>query len=998
MFVGLTTAHAARAILPHTPETMQQQKDALAQAQAHLQWLQQKNQISQENLTQLQKSVQTKAMVMLPRDINKHVIERVTLDLILAHANLDGANIAKTEAQQAIDATQANISELQNDLQQLTLAAGKTQAVKPRLLILQNQLNYHQSLLKIQQDQYDAIKQGYEIAQATFVAHEELKNNINKLSLINQQRRVQEKYQIKIESLQQQQQKWLRELAEINKRISVLDQQGEKANKSMRAQLEIDVLEAQEMSNLSHLQLVLARLTYQLSVLGNSTKERQTVTAYNTTSNQLRIILNEAENIKAMVNRKLALLANREVLDKKAQNLDLVTQNDFKSSNGMIKKLQAKYQQVAKEISTLEDRIRTYQLELQQNLNRALARRQGMPGLSVKAWASLGQKLVLMPSLAVQSLNALKDQMVIAFHKLHGWRVAQIVILEVLLFIAWLSARKFITAGVKKIAEHRTTLADNTAYVCLQLIARNLQGLFVFAGIVLLFFLSQISFKSFTPIISLWLVWFIFKFAIGLARLTLLETVSSASGHDVILYRNLKWVLLAGGVLTMLTVLSHQLPVGFEVRDFFNRMFMLFLLVTSIILLRGWKVVPTMLASFIDGSRPYLMRVVKIMCLLIPLTVFSTAVIGLLGYVDLAWSISKHEGIFILVLSGYILLRGFLNDLMDWLSEFFIRRLRNGWLWTQAILRPLDRILKLGLLAFAVFLLFILYDWGRGSFLVTEIDHVLNYTLIDMKGSPLTLMKIVEFIIASIILFWVARWTREFSYRWLFSKTRDIGARNSFSAFTQYAVVAVGVLIALDLIGIDLTGISYILGGLAIGVGFGLRDLARNYVSGILLLVERPVRAGDLVSIGNFEGEVTHIGMRSMTVKTWDHMEVLVPNSETFEKSFMNWTHQDSIVRTVISLKISRLDSPLFVQELAFGVLKEIPAVVSDPAPQVFMKDIDDTLIEFEVRYFINLQQCISRAAVRSEVLFALWQCFYEHNIHPPYPQQDLHVKSLPQS
>ena len=127
--------------------------------------------------------------------------------------------------------------------------------------------------------------------------------------------------------------------------------------------------------------------------------------------------------------------------------------------------------------------------------------------------------------------------------------------------------------------------------------------------------------------------------------------------------------------------------------------------------------------------------------------------------------------------------------------------------------------------------------------------------------------------------------------------------RNSLSVFTQYLVIVIGFFFSFRMLGFDFTGLSLVLGGLAVGMGFGLRDFANNIIGGLMLLIERPVREGDLITLGDYEGRVAHIGIRAMRICSWDNMEVLIPNAETFNKPFTNWTHQDSIVRTVIPLK-----------------------------------------------------------------------------------------------
>jgi potassium efflux system protein len=212
------------------------------------------------------------------------------------------------------------------------------------------------------------------------------------------------------------------------------------------------------------------------------------------------------------------------------------------------------------------------------------------------------------------------------------------------------------------------------------------------------------------------------------------------------------------------------------------------------------------------------------------------------------------------------------------------------------------------------------------------------------------------------------------------------------SVFTQYAVILICGFITLRVLGLDFSGMSMVIGGLAVGMGFGLRDFASNIVGGLMLLIERPVREGDLITLGTHEGRVAHIGIRSMRVSSWDNMEVLIPNAETFNKPFTNWTHQDSIVRTVIPIKVSRADDPGMIQDLIMNVLMDTPEIVADPPAQVFLKQIDDALLEFEVRYFINVQ-IYTRFEVRSKVLFAVMAQFKAAGVRPPIPPISIELK-----
>jgi len=326
------------------------------------------------------------------------------------------------------------------------------------------------------------------------------------------------------------------------------------------------------------------------------------------------------------------------------------------------------------------------------------------------------------------------------------------------------------------------------------------------------------------------------------------------------------------------------------------------------------------------------------------------------------------------------------------LSEWMITSLRNGWLWIEVFLKPFDKIVRLALFIFSFAILFQLFGWHSDSFVMVRLESLVQRPLINLTGIHITIASAVEFFILLPMFIWASKWTREFCYRWLYKKTKDAGIRNSLSVFTQYSVVLLGAFITLRVLGLDFSGMSIVLGGLAVGMGFGLRDFASNIIGGLMLLIERPVREGDFITIGEYEGRVSHIGIRSMRVSSWDNTDVLIPNSETFNKPFTNWTHQDGIVRSIIPIKASRADDPVMIQELIFDVLAVIPEIVSEPPAQVLLKKIDTALIEFEVRYFINVQEH-SLVEVKSKVLFAITDQFNAAGILPPVEPFALEIK-----
>lgn len=519
----------------------------------------------------------------------------------------------------------------------------------------------------------------------------------------------------------------------------------------------------------------------------------------------------------------------------------------------------------------------------------------------------------------------------------------------------------------------------------LLLFYRNVIHLTGLTLIVATFFLNHVALANYQLLLNLLLVWLTFRNLILIARLVLLERISDVSGKDVQLYYRLKWLFLMGGWSTALMVFSHQLPLSILLQDIFNRLFMLFLLAVSLVLWKSKDVMPYLLRPFLKTKKRYFRNAITAFVILVPLTVFTTAIIGLSGFINLAWTLSEYQAYFLLVIISYLFVRGLAFDALELLSEWMISALRNGWLWIEVILKPLDKIIHLLLMILSLIILFQLFDWHADSWVMTSLIKVGQYPFVNLSGVRISLISTLEFFILLSVIIWAATWTREFCYRWVYRNAKDAGIRNSLSVFTQYAVILIGGFITLRVLGIDFTGMAMVLGGLAVGMGFGLRDFASNIIGGIMLLIERPVREGDLITLGEYEGRVAHIGIRSMRVSSWDNMEVLIPNAETFNKPFTNWTHQDSVIRTVIPIKVSRADDPIMIQQLILDVLAIIPEILNDPPAQVLLKQIDDALIDFEVRYFINVQ-LYTRFEIRSKVLFAITAQFNAAGVRPPIP------------
>ncbi len=650
---------------------------------------------------------------------------------------------------------------------------------------------------------------------------------------------------------------------------------------------------------------------------------------------------------------------------------------------------------IRSELKALENEREHYTKELddfQNQIKKIVSARQSLSEYSIDSWPVIIHKISVMPHQFYKYLKGLLLKVIDSYSWFDLFTSAALWLGLGLILVAFALFNRLLKSLRPDNESERTLMTGYLYDGLVTLLQRNIPYICLFAMLWLVLYVTNISYANYQLLFYLIAVWFSFRILILIARLVLLERVSDSSGKDVKLYYRLKWLFLFGGWAIALMTFSQQLPMSLLMQDLFNRLVMLFILSVSLVAWKSKDVIPHLISPMLIDKKRYFKTAISLLVILIPVTLFTTAIMGLFGFINLAWIMSRYQAYVLIVLVSYILARGLVFDLLELLSEWMIASLHNGWLWIEVFLKPLDKILRIVLLFLCGVFLFQLFGWHSDSVVMTNLRLFVQYTIINVPGIQVTVASTIEFFVVLAMLIWASKWTREFCYRWLYSNAKDIGIRNSLAIFTQYAVILLGGFITLRILGLDFSGMSMILGGLAVGMGFGLRDFASNIVGGIMLLIERPVREGDLITIGDHEGQVSHIGIRSMRVSSWDNTEVLIPNAETFNKPFTNWTHQDGIVRTVIPVKVSRSDDPVMVQQLILDVLAIVPEIVADPPAQVFLKKIDAALIEFEVRYFINVQ-VHSRVEIRSKVLFAITAQFKAAGVKAPIEPITIELK-----
>jgi len=208
----------------------------------------------------------------------------------------------------------------------------------------------------------------------------------------------------------------------------------------------------------------------------------------------------------------------------------------------------------------------------------------------------------------------------------------------------------------------------------------------------------------------------------------------------------------------------------------------------------------------------------------------------------------------------------------------------------------------------------------------------------------------------------------------------------------QVILVLVLFVLALDLVKIPLTVFAFLGGALAIGFGFGAQVLIKNFISGVMLLIERPIKVGDIVQIGDIVGAVTNISIRSSTIRTTDGIETLIPNSVFVESNVTNWTYSSPRVRRSVKVGVAYGSDTRKVGDTLLGVAERHGQVLKDPAPRVIFEDFGSDGLAFSLEYWIDYARGADGRLIASDLRFMIEKALAEAGIGIPFPQRDVHV------
>ena len=286
--------------------------------------------------------------------------------------------------------------------------------------------------------------------------------------------------------------------------------------------------------------------------------------------------------------------------------------------------------------------------------------------------------------------------------------------------------------------------------------------------------------------------------------------------------------------------------------------------------------------------------------------------------------------------------------------------------------------------------------WSSVIDFLKRVGEIFTTNLFKLGESEINLGTIFYFIFGFIILTYLGRRFRDVLVNRILLKANvERGARNSIGLIARVLFMFIGSIVIIQTAGIDMSSLSLLAGALGVGIGFGLQNITDNFISGIIILFEKPIKVGDRIVVGNTEGDVINISVRATTILTNENVSIIVPNSEFISSRVINWSHNDRNIRFDIPLGVSYSEDPEKVREVLLKVAEQNTNVLKQPEPRVFFDEFGDSSLNFTLAVWTSKYTDKPRI-LKTELYFEIFKQFKKEEIEIPFPQRDIHIKSQP--
>jgi small-conductance mechanosensitive channel len=278
--------------------------------------------------------------------------------------------------------------------------------------------------------------------------------------------------------------------------------------------------------------------------------------------------------------------------------------------------------------------------------------------------------------------------------------------------------------------------------------------------------------------------------------------------------------------------------------------------------------------------------------------------------------------------------------------------------------------------------------------LLDRLMAVLSFPLFHLGSTAFTPGNILLVGAVVVVLFWATGRLRAFIVNGpLARRDVDVGIRWAIGSIARYVVVLIGLLAIANTLGVRMDALTVVAGAVGVGIGFGLQQITSNFVSGLIILVERPIKVGDRIEVGEVNGDVVKIAPRATTILTNDNIAIIVPNSSFVVETVVNWSHSDRDVRFSVPVGVAYGSDTALVEEVLLGVARANAGVLDAPPPDVLFESFGDSSLNFVLRVWTRAYTT-RPMILRSQLNFAIDLAFRENRIQIPFPQRDVHVRS----
>lgn len=279
-----------------------------------------------------------------------------------------------------------------------------------------------------------------------------------------------------------------------------------------------------------------------------------------------------------------------------------------------------------------------------------------------------------------------------------------------------------------------------------------------------------------------------------------------------------------------------------------------------------------------------------------------------------------------------------------------------------------------------------------------EIIDFLSVPVFSIGNSSITLWTLLYLAaLLGLLYFLTIKLNKIVVYKVLANSKIELGVRVAVGTIVRYLILTVGFIIILQTVGINLNSLTILLGALGVGIGFGLQNVTNNFVSGLIILFERPIKVGDRIEVAGVNGDVTNISMRATTIITNDNISIIVPNSEFISSTVINWSHSDRNVRFNFPVGVSYKEDPEKIKQILTKVADANPGVLKNPKPDVLFTEYADSALVFTLRVWTT-EYIVKPGILKSQLYYEIFKRFKEEGVEIPFPQRDLYIKEMPQS